>query len=231
MEKSTQLDYQNREANYLEIVELIEKSNHSAIVINSIILNDLILEELELKFEDKLICYIAWSKTLIVEESISTDFVKSNLNLFLQCFIEFDSKAHEMMDLIATTFEIDLDDSSQIWDLKRNKSKNQRGQINSSWSYHFHGAECSFQNHKTGQFLDIKIIYGREYGVIDNFFLYKFIQTTKSLQNQFKLLNGTSHNLRKVTSVLYREGYLIRKPNHNFGELILNRNTKIYENR
>ncbi len=226
MEKGILLDYKNKRVSYEELVEFIEHSNSNQIAIKNVLINEGGLNELELKFEDRLIYYIEWSKILIIKTSITTEFVKSYLDSLLQCFVEFDIKAHDMMDLMATTFNIDLDDSAQIWDLKRNRSKNQRGQINSSWDYHFHGAECAFKNNKTGQHLDIKIIYGREYGVIDNFFLYRFIETTKSLAHQFDLLDGKSHNLRKVINVLKREGYLINRSNDSFEKLILNRTKK-----
>ena len=185
--------------------------------------NKIILKHLESKFKSKLVYYIVWSKILIIEDSITTEYVISHFDEFWQCFVEFDKKAHEMMDVMASTFEIDLNDSAQIWDLKRNKSKNQRGRINKLWNYYFHGAECAFENVKTGQYLDVKIIYGREYGVIDNFFLYRFIETTESLKYQFELLQGKSQNLRKVINVFKQEGYLINRPNYDFEELILNR--------
>jgi hypothetical protein len=224
MQERMPIDYQDRKVDYKELLELIEKSNNNIqIAIKNICVDDGTLDKLESKFDDKLIYYINWSKTLVITNSITTKFVESHINEFLQCFTEFDSKAHEMMDILANTFNIDLSDTDQIWDLKRNKSEKQRGTINSSWDYHFHGAECAFINKKNGQHLDIKIIYGREYGVIDNFFLYRFIETTKSLTSQFELLNGESHNLRKVINVIKRNGFLINRPNHMFEELILNR--------
>ncbi|MBB6461870.1 DUF6896 domain-containing protein [Flammeovirga kamogawensis] len=223
MDNKISIDFQNKKASFQELERIIEESIDSQIAITNVIVDENILKQLESKFQAKLIYYIAWSKILILENSITTQYVISNLDGFLQCFIEFDRKAHEMMNLMASIFEIDLNDFAQINDLKRNKSKNQRGQINSSWNYFFHGAECAFENMKTGQYLDVKIIYGREYGVIGNFFLYRFIETSESLKTQFQLLKGKSQNLRKVINVFKEEGYLINRRNYDFEELILNR--------
>ena len=186
MEERISIDYKNKKAGYQELIHLIDETRNSQIVIQNIIINRESLEQLDLKYADKLIYYIEWSKILIIENSISTDFVMSNIDLFIQCFIEFDITAYDLIELLAKTYNIDLNDPAQIWDLKRNKSKNQSGQINSTWAYHFHGAECAFTNRKTGQNVEIKIIYGQEYGVIDNFFLFRFIETTKSLAFQFE---------------------------------------------
>ncbi|NME72782.1 DUF6896 domain-containing protein [Flammeovirga aprica] len=227
MNKKISINFQNKKASYQELEKMIEDAMDSQIAITNVLVDESTLSQLQSKFETKLVCYIVWSKLLVIEDSITTEFVISHITEFLQCYIEFDKKAHQMMELMASTFKIDLNDSAQIWDLKRNRSKRQRGQINSSWNYFFHGAECAFENVNTGQYIDVKIIYGREYGVIDNFFLYRFIETTESLKPQFELLEGKSQNLRKVTSVLKEKGFLINRPNFDFEELILNRTNQV----
>lgn len=223
MNKRILIDFKNKKASYQELEKIVLELPDAQIAITNVDLDESSLVQLESKFDTKLIYYIVWPKMLIIEDSITTEFVMSHLVEFLQCFVDFDNKAHDMMDLMAKVYEIDLNDSAQIWDLKRNRSKKQRGKINNAWTYYFHGSSCSFENTKTGQFLDVKIIYGREYGVIDNYFLYRFIETTESLKANFDLLLGKSQNLRKVVNVLKAEGYLVNRPNYHFEELILNR--------
>ena len=62
------------------------------------------------------------------------------------------------------------------------KNNLQKGNISENWSYWFHGDACEFENSETKQFVYVKINRNGNYGVIDNYNLYKFILTTKSLE-------------------------------------------------
>jgi hypothetical protein len=185
---------------------------------------------LQKEFPNHLVSEIKWMNKLFIVPSISTNTVLENLSEFYKCIELFDKTAHYLMNLMADTFEINLNNSSELYDLKRNRSDKQRGSINNEWKYHFHGKGCSFTNSNTEQFLDVQIINGLEYGELDTYYLMKFIQTTESLNEMSLILNDESNNMRKVIEILRMNDYLKELPAENNDGLIINRNRKPVDN-
>lgn len=186
--------------------------------------------DLQKKLPDYVVGEIKWMNKLYIVPSISTKTVLENLDAFYKCIELFDKTAHYLMNLMAKTFNINLKNSSELHDLKRNRSNKQRGNINDEWKYHFHGKGCLFTNLNTEQFLDVQIINGIEYGQLDTYYLMKFIQTTESLQEMSIILNDDSNNMQKVIEILWMNDYLTELPNGINNELIINRNKKPVDN-
>ncbi|WP_299137029.1 hypothetical protein [uncultured Tenacibaculum sp.] len=165
-----------------------------------------------------------WNQNkLIIGPSISTQKVIENIEEFYKCIESFDKTAHQMMNMMSDKFNVDLNNPSEIFELKTKRSVKQRGKINDDWNYHFHGMECSFKNEKTNQFLDVKINNGLEFGVIDNYYLLQFINTSSHLSSIKIILDNQSVNMYKVIEVLRNEGYLIEYRDES---LIRNRSKK-----
>lgn len=223
MNKKREFDFTGETASLGKLISLINSAIDSPIVICNIDVDEDVLSELERLYPKNLFTHIAWSKIIIVDRSISTSFVLNNKDQFLQCFLEFDQLANKLMKLLAAEYSLDLNDFNQLYDLKRNRSEKQRGEVNATWNYRFHGDSCEFKNKNTEQILDVKIGRGLEFGFIDNFFLYRFIETTESLKKQSSLLAGKESNLQKVINVFKREGLLSALPSSRFGELALNK--------
>jgi len=154
----------------------------------------------------------------------------NNIIEFYNSIESFDKKAHQLMEMMSVKFNIDLENPKEIYELKTKRSDKQRGRINSEWNYHFHGIGCSFENNKTGQFLDVKINNNLEFGVIDNHYLMKFINTTKSLAKAKTILNNESVNMFKMIQVLHNQEYLVQYSNDLNIKLIINRNKKPVDN-
>ena len=185
---------------------------------------------LQKEFPNYVVSEIKWMNKLVIVPSISTKTVLDNLNKFYKCIELFDKTAHLLMNLMAETFDIDLNNSSEIYDLKMNKSDRQRGQINDEWKYHFHGKGCSFTNLITEQFLDVQITNGLEFGELNTYYLMKFIQTTESLKEMSLILNDELNNMQKVIEILRMNDFLIKLANENSDGLIINRNKKPVDN-
>ncbi len=213
-----------------KIKSLLEKNEKILFVLSDGSFKRDYIVSLQKEFSNHVVSEIKWMNKLIIVPSISTKTVLDNLNKFYKCIELFDKTAHSLMNLMAETFDINLNNSSEIYDLKRNRSDKQRGQINDEWKYHFHGKGCSFTNSKTEQFLDVQIINGLEYGQLDTYYLMKFIQTTDSLKEMSLILNDESNNMRKVIEILWMNDYLTELPNGTNNELIINRNKKLVDN-
>ncbi|MDC8003891.1 hypothetical protein POV27_07495 [Aureisphaera galaxeae] len=177
---------------------------------------------LQNEFSNHVVTEFEWINRILIVPSIPTKMVMENLTGFYECIELFDRTAHSLMNLLAETFDIDLNNSNELHHLKTHRLAKQSGEIGNAWKFRFHGMGCSFTNSVTGQFLDVQTINGKEFGQLDTYYLMKFIQTTDSLKEMGSILNDESNNMQKVIEVLRLNGYLIELPNRN-GALIINR--------
>ena len=60
-------------------------------------------------------------------------------------------------------------------ELKRDKR--QIGKLE-NWRYFVHGFHCGFENTKTGQIIEVPLVFGLEFGDLDPYFFSKFIKST-----------------------------------------------------
>ena len=209
-----------------KIRELLNENESLLLVVTDEKLTRSYVLELQKELPNYVITLIEWLNKLNILPSISTNVVLENILEFHNCIELFDNTAHSLMNLIAETFDINLNNSNEIYELKTKRSENQRGKINSEWNYHFHGKGCSFINSNTEQFLDVQINNGIEFGELDTYYLMKFIQTTESLKKASLILDNKTENMRKVIETLWSFDYLIELPNGINNKLILNRSKK-----
>jgi hypothetical protein len=76
------------------------------------------------------------------------------------------------------------------------------------WGHGFHGLECCFTNARSGQVVDVRLCFGSEFGVLDPYFLARFIRTTAAHRQGAVLLNDDFHGPRRVMEVLEARGHL-----------------------
>lgn len=74
---------------------------------------------------------------------------------------------------MSETFHINLQTLERIGELKYKKSNKQRGSLNDEWTYFLHGAECRFDNVRTGQIVEVIITTFPEFGALDGYFFYE----------------------------------------------------------
>lgn len=60
---------------------------------------------------------------------------------------------------------------------KLKKDKRQSG-IVEDWKYFVHGYHCGFENKKTGQVVEVSIVFGQEFGCLDPYFFSNYIKST-----------------------------------------------------
>ena len=209
-----------------KVRELLNENESLLFVVTDEKLTRKYVLDLQKEFPNYVITQIEWLNKLNIVPSISTKTVLENILEFHNCIELFDKTAHSLMNLMAQTFDINLNNSNEIYELKTKRSENQRGEINNEWKYRFHGKGCSFTNTNTEQFLDVQINNGIEFGELDTYYLMKFIETTESLKKARLILDNKSENMRKVIETLWSSDYLTELPDGINNELILNRNKK-----
>lgn len=88
------------------------------------------------------------------------------------------------------------------------------------WTFYFHGAHCRFDNLQTGQVIEVKHTEKPEFGCLDGFFFYTYMQTTE----QFKPLADwfADHlNVYKALEILVEEGTLTKHPGIGSGNCVI----------
>jgi hypothetical protein len=110
--------------------------------------------------------------------------------IVIEAIIEFDKTAKKLIEKLLTEFGIETEEQNPFNKFISIKNNLQRGNISENWSYWFHGDACQFENSETKQLVYVKINRNGNYGVIDNYYLYKFILTTKSLENVTQKINS-----------------------------------------
>jgi hypothetical protein len=181
------------------------------------------LKSLHDAFPEYSVFYIDYLHTITIRPAIATSLVLKNIDGFLSCFKAFDEKACEMMQLMSDTFGISLSKSEMRYTRSEDGKLRTFGNINDEWEYRFHGQGCSFKSNKTGQFLDVQVVYAPEFGVIDTFYMLKFINSTDSLKEWKLLLDDSTENMEKVINVLFYENGLTEVQHDYRKLLILNR--------
>ena len=115
------------------------------------------------------------------------------LSLAIEVIQAFENKANEMIKALAIEFNLDLN-SGNIFDKLISRQNNLwKGTLKENWSYMFHGDACEFENSITKQFLHVKINRNGNYGAIDYFYLYQFLQTTTSLKPINDVINSKEY--------------------------------------
>ena len=129
-------------------------------------------------------------------------------NLAIEAIVSFNNKANEMTSILAKKYDINLDEDPQFSKLRFPRIAGLwKGEVDENWNYWFHGSCCEFQNTATGQFIYIRINEGH-YGVIDNYYVYKYIITSESLTHiAISFPNYDDFNL--ILNELENDGLLV----------------------
>jgi hypothetical protein len=148
----------------------------------------------------------------------------SEEKLLIETIILFEKKANEMINLLAEKFQLNLSQQNPFSKLLSRQNNLWKGNLDKKWTYWFHGDACDFENLQTKQYLHVKINRASNYGTIDNFYLFKFMQTTDSLKHVSEILN--SENIfNEILSNLERNKIIINIEELPLKTRILNKDT------
>jgi len=134
--------------------------------------------------------------------------LNSTEKLLLEVIIAFDKKANELVNLMASEYDLDLSLDHPFEKLQSRHKELWKGSIADIWNYQFHGDACKFENKNTKQLLNIKINRRGNYGTISNFYLLKFMETTQSLDYAYKKINN-SKIMYETLNALTDKNYII----------------------
>jgi hypothetical protein len=138
---------------------------------------------------------------LTVMKVIDERVVLASLPLFLAAIRDFSDTADRLCLGLAEAHGFRPEE------LLARRDEVEEGRLD-GWGYYFHGLECCFTGRRTGQVVDVQIGFGDEFGVLDPYFLSRFIQTTPTHREAARLLHDDFHDACRVLEVLHAGGHL-----------------------
>jgi len=110
---------------------------------------------------------------------ITVKEIETHQDFFEQCAKDYRKLAEQLIFELAAKLRLDLNEGSPwiIFGQLRN-SKKQKGTMN-GWHYYLHGFHCAFLNNKSGQKIEVPLVFSLEFGDLDPYFFSQFIKSTK----------------------------------------------------
>ncbi|MFN3406027.1 MAG: DUF6896 domain-containing protein [Cytophagaceae bacterium] len=113
-----------------------------------------------------------------IAKLITDKEIEDNQDFFEQCAKDYRQLGKELLFKLVNKLDLKLnmDYPMQTFnELKRDKR--QIGKVD-DWRYFVHGFHCGFENTKTGQYIEVPLVFGQEFGDLDPYFFSKFIKST-----------------------------------------------------
>lgn len=191
---------------------LTAMQTHKAVTFNYTTLPAEYLSTLTYALPSHRVSHREWDKTILIYPSIPNEKILTKKYEFFECANAFRRDGTQLMQLVSSTFGVDLHTLDGLSELKFKKSHKQRGKLNKDWDYYFHGSECRFENNKTGQVVEIIIITRPEFGYLDTYFFYNYMATTEKFKSLAAYFDNDYHQIGKAIDLLVFEGILTRVP-------------------
>ena len=145
----------------------------------------------------------------VIFSNLTAQEIIANKDNIFRCAKAFRRDANALMLQLAQKFEFDLHDCGAWPKPVYNTSRNKKGMLNEEWSFFLHGAHCCFEHIVTGQTLEVRYTEKPEFGILDGFFFYTYMQTTDEFKNLAKWFNNQS-NVYVAVDILLGEGILTK---------------------
>lgn len=113
-----------------------------------------------------------------IAKLITDKEIDANQDFFEQCAKDYRQLGEELLFKLVDKLDLKLNKDFPMEtfnELKRDKR--QIGKLE-NWRYFVHGFHCGFENNKTGQMIEVPLVFGQEFGDLDPYFFTKFIKST-----------------------------------------------------
>lgn len=149
---------------------------------------------------------------LWISPAIKTTKILERIDEVHEAAVSFRKDAIRLMQMLGKAYNKNLfNEKREIFEIKKaSRANRQRGKVNDDWNFWFHGAECQFENHQTGQIVETVITNGTEYGALDSFFFQRYLLTTPKFQNLGAFFNEDRASMIKALNLLEDGERLIR---------------------
>lgn len=112
---------------------------------------------------------------LNIVKLITDKEIEDHQNFFEQCAKDYRRLGKQLVFMLVDKLDLNLNKDFPLDtfnELKRDER--QIGKV-AEWKYFVHGFHCGFQNIITGQYIEVPLVFGLEFGDLDPYFFVKFI--------------------------------------------------------
>lgn len=115
-----------------------------------------------------------------ISKLITDQEIEEQQIFFENCAKDYRKLGEKLIFELAEKFKISINpDCPWITFNDFKKGKRQVGKMN-DWRYNLHGFHCGFENKKTGQKIEVPLVFSLEFGDLDPYFFTNFIKSTPS---------------------------------------------------
>lgn len=119
---------------------------------------------------------------ITIAKLITDKEIVNNQSFFENCAKDYRKLAQQLIYKFADKLKVTIDHDTPMLTFGHLKnSKRQTGKMD-EWIYYLHGAHCGFTNKRTGQNIEVSLIFGAEFGDLDPYFFSRFIKSTLAYQ-------------------------------------------------
>jgi hypothetical protein len=114
-----------------------------------------------------------------IAKLITDKEIEDNQDFFEQCAKDYRQLGEELLCELVDKLDLKLNKDFPMETFNQLKrDKRQIGKLK-DWRYFVHGFHCGFENTKTGQIIEVPLVFGQEFGDLDPYFFSKYIKSTQ----------------------------------------------------
>lgn len=124
----------------------------------------------------------AFDAEINITQLITDQEIEDHQVFFEQCAKDYRQLAGQLLFKLVDKLGITLNEDFPLdtfYQLMRDKRH--IGQVE-NWKYFFHGFHCGFRNVNTGQYIEVSLVFGLEFGDLDPYFFTRYIKSTPAYQ-------------------------------------------------
>jgi hypothetical protein len=164
----------------LETIEAMPRGQILKLIFNDVVQNQ--RETIGQNLKNKLVGFQVAIHTvepkITITKLITDQEIEDNQDFFEQCAKDYRQLGEELIFKLTDSLGLSInEDSPMITFNKLKMDKKQKGVID-NWEYFIHGFHCGFKNIDTGQCIEVSLVFGLEFGVLDSYFFINFIKST-----------------------------------------------------
>ncbi|HZT41423.1 MAG TPA: hypothetical protein VFA07_04510 [Chthonomonadaceae bacterium] len=145
---------------------------------------------------------------ITIKKRIAEPVVLEKAEALTEAASRFRRTAWDLMGRLAAQLDSPLEAFSSDASYWHRAGYAQTGEIDGGWKYFFHGYECGFGSRVTGQVIEVRMGFEGEFGVLDPWFFYQFLESTRGLETLARLLRDGYDHTKEALEILTRHGYL-----------------------